>query len=369
MAGQATTLAARPALESIIYTSGTTGRPKGVRRMAASTEQVELTEQMRRTVFGIGPGDRVLVPAPLYHTAPHLFAMRAVRNAAFLKLPARFDAEAVLADIDHHRITHLYAVPTMFARFLGLPPATRKQFDLSSLRCVLHAGGPCPPSVKKAMLDWLGPIVHEYYGSTETGPNTFARGDEWLGRPGTVGRAVPGVHVSVHDDDGRALGAKEVGELYVLNKGYADFTYLNRPDARAELQRAEKIATGDMGYFDEDGYFFLCDRKRDLVISGAVNIYPAEIEAVLMGMPGIGDVAVFGIPDEEFGEALAAHVEPLAGHDVSPDAIRAYLAQRLASFKLPRLIEIHAHLPREESGKIKKRLLREPYWAGSGRSI
>lgn len=363
------TAASRPPLESIIYTSGTTGKPKGVKRTSASAEQLQLTERMRSMVFGIGAGDRVLVPAPLYHTAPNLFALRAVRVAAFLKLPARFHAEALLADIERHRITHLYAVPTMFVRMLALPLATRERYDLSSLRCVLHAGGPCPPSAKKAMLEWLGPIVHEYYGSTETGPNTFARGDEWLARPGTVGRAVPGVHVSVHDEEGRELGPNEVGELLVQNKGYADFTYLNRPDARAELQRGELIATGDMGYYDEGGYFFLCDRKRDLVISGGVNIYPAEIEAVLLGMDGVADVAVFGIPDDEFGEALAAHVEPLAGHALTPEAIRAFLAERLAAFKLPRLVELHECLPREESGKIKKRLLREPYWAAAGRRI
>lgn len=366
---QPSSLTAAPPVESIIYTSGTTGKPKGVRRFAASSEQAQLTERMRQTVFGVGAGDRVLVPAPLYHTAPNLFGLRAVRKAACLVLPARFDAEGILADIERHRITHVYAVPTMFVRLLDLPAEVRRRYDLSSVRCVLHAGGPCSPSVKKAMLDWLGPVVHEYYGSTETGPNTFIRGDEWLSKPGSVGRAAEGVHVSVHDEMGQELGPNQVGELFVLNRGYADFTYLNLPDARTDLQRGDLIATGDLGYRDDDGYYFLCDRKRDLVISGGVNIYPAEIEATLSAMDGVADCAVFGIPDTEFGEALAAYVEPLPGRALTETAIRSFLGQRLANFKLPRVIEMRERLPREESGKIKKRLLREPYWDQAGRRI
>jgi long-chain acyl-CoA synthetase len=202
---------ASQAVESIIYTSGTTGWPKGVRRFAPGKAQQEMTERMRLAVFGIGPGARVLVPAPIYHTAPNLFALRAVRKAELLVLPDRFDAEGLLADIERHRITHLYVVPTIFVRLLNLPQEVRARYDISSLGFALHAGGPCPPSVKKAMLDWWGPIIHEYYGSTEAGPSTFVRGDEWLERPGTVGRAVDGVRIEVRDEQGRALGPGEAG--------------------------------------------------------------------------------------------------------------------------------------------------------------
>ncbi len=217
--------------------------------------------------------------------------------------------------------------------------------------------------------DWWGPIIHEYYGSTETGPITFVRGEEWLERPGTVGRAVEGVQIEVRDEAGRALGPGQIGELFVRNDGYADFTYLNQHEARAALERDGLIMSGDLGYRDDSGSYFLCDRKRDLVISGGVNIYPAEIEAVLLAMPGVADCAVFGIPDEEFGEALAAIVQPQAGQAISPDDVRKFLASSIAGFKQPRLVEVRADLPREESGKIKKRLLREPFWQGAGRSI
>lgn len=360
---------AKQAPESIIYTSGTTGFPKGVRRFGPSDHQINMTERMRQTVFGIDANSRVLVTAPLYHTAPNLFAFRAVRKGEILVLPTRFSPEALLADIERHRITHLYAVPTIFVRLLNLPTEIRAKYKLSSLSFVLHAGGPCPPSVKRQMMEWFGPIIHEYYGSTEAGPSTFVRGEEWLRKPGTVGRPVDGVTIEVRDDAGNLLGDHEVGELWVRNDGYADFTYLNCPDARKELQRGNMITTGDLGYRDSDGYYFLCDRKRDLVISGGVNIYPAEIEAVLQTMPGIADSAVFGIPHAEFGETLAAIVEPLPGHDITPSHVQDFLIRNLSNFKVPRVVEITAHLPREESGKIKKRLLREPYWVAAGRSI
>ena len=357
------------AVESIIYTSGTTGLPKGVRRFVPTAEQVQRTERMRLLMTGISERARVLVPAPLYHTAPNLFAMRAVRKASLLVLPARFDAAELLADVERHRISHLYVVPTIFVRLLALPAAVRSSFDLSSLSFVLHAGGPCAPSVKMAMLRWWGPIVHEYYGSTEAGPSTYVTGAEWLRKPGTVGRAIEGARVEVRDDAGRRLGPNEVGELVVRNDGYADFTYLNREPARQELQRGDMLATGDMGYQDADGYFFLVDRKRDLVISGGVNIYPAEIEAAIQAVDGVADCAVFGIPDEEFGEALAAIVEPLPGVDLAPAFLRDRLGSTLPRFKVPRVVEITPRLPREESGKIRKRLLREPYWAQAGRRI
>lgn len=359
----------RVAAESIIYTSGTTGHPKGVRRFVPTKVQLDLVEKMRLTITGIGHGARVLVPAPLYHTAPNLFALRAVRGAQLLVLPERFHAEGLLAEIEKYRITHLYVVPTIFIRLLSLPPEVRARYDISSLTFALHAGGPCPPSIKRAMIEWWGPIINEYYGSTEAGPSTFVQSAEWMERPGTVGRAIEGVTIEVRDETGNVLGPGEVGELCVRNAGYPDFTYLNRPQARVELERGNLMASGDLGYYDEAGYFFLSDRKRDLVISGGVNIYPAEIEATIQAMDGVADCAVFGIPDEEFGEALAALVQPLPTHSFEAADVRRFLEVKLAKFKHPRVIEIRANLPREESGKIKKRLLREPYWQDAGRRI
>lgn len=354
--------------ESLIYTSGTTGNPKGVRRNPATPAQAIAVERMRGEVFGIETGSRVLVTAPLYHTAPNLFAARAVALAERLVLPPRFSAEALLADIEQHRITHLYAVPAMFSRLLALPKDVRDRHDLSSLKFVMHAGGPCAPTVKAAMIDWLGPVIEEYYGSTEAGPITRVSSIEWLKRPGTVGRAIEGVELKIVDEDGRPVSVGAVGEIIARNFNYPDFTYLNRPDDRLALDHLGLLRSGDMGYLDGD-WLFLCDRQRDLVISGSVNIYPAEIEAALLALDGVTDCAVFGIPDEEYGEALLAVVQPAQGMSVTGELLQAQLRGRIAAYKVPRYFEFRDSLPREETGKIRKRLLREPYWASAGRSI
>ncbi len=358
-----------PAAESLIYTSGTSGQPKGVKRRPATADQVAASDAMRTLIYGIGPGARVLVPAPLYHTAPNLFAHRAAALAELLVLPARFDPAGLLAAIGRHRITHLYAVPAMFTRLLALPETERTAHDLSSLQFVLHAGGPCAPAVKAAMIDWLGPVIEEYYGSTEAGPITHVSSAEWSAFPGTVGCAIPGVEIAIVDDAGHRLPAGEVGEVQSRNPGYPDFTYLGRDADRAALDRNGLLASGDLGYLDGEGRLFLCDRKRDLVISGGVNIYPAEIEAALQTVAGVADCAVFGIPDDVNGEALMAVVEPAAGATLTAAAIREGLKSRLAGYKIPKRIELTAALPREATGKIRKRLLRDPHWAAAGRSI
>lgn len=358
-----------PTSETLIYTSGTTGNPKGVLRQPATAEQARASEAMRAQIFGIGVGSRVLVPAPLYHTAPNLFAHRAVALAELLVLPPRFDPAGLLADIARRRITHLYAVPAMFTRMLALPPEVRAAHDLTSLRFVLHAGGPCAPAVKTAMIDWLGPVVEEYFGSTEAGPLTHVGSEEWLAHPGTVGRAIPGVTLQIIGEDGQPVAQGEVGEVQSVNHGYADFTYHGREDDRRALDRNGLLASGDLGYLDAEGRLFLCDRKRDLVISGGVNIYPAEIEAALQTVSGVADCVVFGVPDEVNGEALLALVELEAGAALSPDTIRAQMLERIAAYKVPRTIELRDQLPREETGKIRKRLLRDAYWAQAGRSI
>lgn len=350
--------------ESLIYTSGTTGRPKGVQRAAPDPANLSRIDAMRGVLTGIGPSSRVLVTAPLYHTAPNVFAQLAIRKASLLVLPRRFDAEDLLARIERHRVTNLYAVATMLVRLLAVPAETRRRYDLSSLEFVLLAGGPCAPEIKRRAIEWLGPVVNEYYGSTENGPMTFCSSADWLRRPGTVGRPVECTTVSILDEDGRALGPGRQGEICVASSIYTDFTYLNQPEARAAIQRGSFVATGDIGYTDEDGFLYICDRKKDLVISGGVNIYPAEIEAALMQLPGIADCAVFGVPDAEFGEALAAVVELHDNTGLAEDDIARHLAANLPRFKVPKRVEICAALPREESGKIRKRVLREPYWAG-----
>jgi long-chain acyl-CoA synthetase len=263
----------------------------------------------------------------------------------------------------------MFMVPTMFVRLMKLPKAVRRRYDVSSLRHVIHAAAPCPAEVKRAMIEWWGPVIYEFYGSTESGPVTFVASAEALTKPGTVGRLAPGAEIKILDEAGRTLAPGEVGEIYSRISAYPDFTYHNHADKRREIEREGFITSGDVGYFDADGYLFLCDRKRDMVISGGVNIYPAEIEAVLHTMPAIADCAVFGVPDEEYGETLMAVIEPVNGARVDLAQIRAELSRKLANYKVPKTIEVRANLPREDSGKIFKRKMRDPYWEGARRRI
>jgi long-chain acyl-CoA synthetase len=260
-------------------------------------------------------------------------------------------------------------VPVMFVRLLKLPEVIRARYDVSSLEWVVHAAAPCPPEIKRRMIEWWGPVIYEYYGATETGPLTVHDSAEALAKPGTVGRAVEGATLKVFDPDGNELGVGEVGEVYGRLDAYPGFTYHNRAEERDAVGRDGLVTCGDVGLIDEDGYLFLRDRSRDMVISGGVNIYPTEIEAVLLEMPGIRDCAVFGIPDEEFGEAVCAVVEPAVDGECDESAIRTYLGDRIARYKIPQRIEFMDFLPREDSGKVFKRKLREPYWRGHEKNI
>jgi long-chain acyl-CoA synthetase len=355
--------------QSMIYTSGTTGQPKGVRRNAPTAAQVTATETMRARVYGLKPGVRALLPGPLYHSAPNAFALRAGRLGGALVLMPRFDAEELLRLVQDEAIDTIMMVPTMFVRLLKLPAAVREKYDVSWLRHVVHAAAPCPRDIKQAMMQWWGPVIHEYYGSTESGAVTYAAPEDAIRKPGTVGRILDGAELRILDDDGNILPRGVVGEIYSRSSDSPDFSYQNKPEKRSEIERDGFITSGDVGFLDEDGYLFISDRKRDMVISGGVNIYPAEIEAALHGLPGVHDCAVFGIPDEEFGEALMAVIEPQAGVTIDPDMIRAQLRSVLAGYKIPRHIELQAGLPREDSGKIFKRRLRDPYWEKSNRRI
>jgi long-chain acyl-CoA synthetase len=360
---------ALPQPQNMIYTSGTTGHPKGVRRLAPTAEQSASAERMRAMIYGLRPGARALLPGPLYHSAPNSFGLRSGRLGGALVLMPRFDPEEFLRLVQAERIDTIFMVPTMFIRLMKLPEDVRRNYDMSSLRHVIHAAAPCPADVKRAMIEWWGPVIFEFYGSTESGAVTFANSEDALKKPGTVGKIAPGAELRFIGEDGRVLPQGEIGEIYSKIAGNPDFTYHNKPEKRAEIDRDGFITSGDVGYIDEDGYVFICDRKRDMVISGGVNIYPAEIEAALHAVPGVHDCAVFGIPDEEFGEALMAVVEPQVGVTLDTADIRAQLKTSLADYKVPKHVEIQKNLPREDSGKIFKRRLRDPYWERAGRRI
>jgi long-chain acyl-CoA synthetase len=356
---------ARVPVGAMGYTSGTTGRPKGVRRLPAPPEQqAQRQQQMQSMVqeaYGLRPGARAYMCAPLYHGAPCLFAREALRLGELLVLAPKFQAQEVLAAVERHRIDVLYLVPAMFARLLALPEAVRRRHDLSSVRFVACTGSPCPPALKQAMLDWWGPVIHETYAATELGLVSIASPDLARRKPGSVGRPIGDAIVRILSADGQPCAAREVGLIYAWQPAYGDFTYHGNPAARAAIERDGVVTLGDMGYLDDEGDLFVCDRASDMVISGGVNIYPAEIEGVLAQLPEIGDSAVFGIPDPEYGEALLAHIELAPGRQIATDAILRHLRGQLAGYKVPRRIEIVPSLPRDENGKVAKRKLREPY--------
>ena len=360
-----------PSPGTIIYTSGTTGRPKGVRRLPPSDAEVASGMRMAEIGFGITDPESVVtvVTGPMYHSAPNAYGLTVVRMGGSAVLQTKFDAEDLLRIIEAERVTHIHMVPIMFSRLLKLRPEVRSRYDLSSLQFVVHAAAPCPLPVKREMIEWWGPVINEYYGSTETGIVTFCTAQEWLKYPGTVGREIAGTIVRIVDKGGKELPHGEVGEIVSLNPGSPDFTYHGDDAKRRASEMNGLIAAGDVGYLNQDGFLFVCDRAKDMIISGGVNIYPAEIEGELHKAPGVADCAVFGIPDEEFGEAVMAAVQLTNGSAPDEGAIRDHLCQRLAAYKLPRQYVFLDELPREDSGKVFKRKLREPFWEAAARQI
>jgi long-chain acyl-CoA synthetase len=354
---------------AVIYTSGTTGRPKGVKRAPVAKPQ---GSPKAMQVYGFdeagtgGDAARVLINGPLYHSVPNAYSRLALRAGADIVLQPKFEAEEFLALIEAHRITHMHMVPTMFVRLLRLPEAVTSRYDISSLRYVVHGAAPCPPAVKAAMMAWWGQVIYEYYGSTETGLLTRLTPQEAARKPGSVGRALPGITIKIFDGDGNELAAGGTGDVYAGSETMHGFTYIGQEEKRAEIGRGDLVTAGDIGRLDAEGYLYLSDRKRDTIISGGMKIYPAEIEAVLVTLPAVKDCAVFGIPDQEFGEAVCAFIEPVAASDITADGVRAALEGRLERAKMPRRIEIVKNLPREDSGKIFKQKLRAGFWPAVG---
>lgn len=348
------------ARSAVIYTSGTTGRPKGVRR---EPDRTGAAARLSAVGFGMGEGlETVLMNGPMYHTAPNSYGRLAFELGARIILQPRFDPEEMLQLIERYRVTHMHIVPTMFVRLLRLPADIRAAYDLGSLRSVVHGAAPCPPELKRQMIDWWGPVINEYYGATEAGLIATHNSDEAVRKPGTVGRALPGVTVRIVGGDGRDLPAGQIGDIYVQTPGSGNFNYIGLKGKRDEITLGTFITVGDIGYLDEEGYLFLCDRRNDMIISGGVNIYPAEIEAALQAQPDVADAAVFGVADAEFGQSVCAYVQPsdiAAGVDV--DALRLRLETVLSKYKVPRIFVVQNELPREDSGKIFKRKLREAH--------
>ena len=354
---------------AMFYTSGTTGRPKGIVRQPMTPAQAQAASAMRQAAYGVESPMRALLNAPWYHSAPNSYALGVALDGGTLYIEERFDAERTLRLIDRHRLTHAYLVPTMYVRMLALPAEVRARYDLGSMRFVSSTGSPCPPDVKRAMIDWWGPVINECYGASELGYMTLLTSEQALRKPGSAGAPLPGVTLKVLDDDGRELPPGTPGLIYIHQPATPDFSYVGNAEARIRMEVDGLKTMGDIGYLDDDGFLFIVDRKADMVISGGVNIYPVEIETVLQGMPGVADCAVFGIPHAEFGEALAAAVQPSTGVELTADAVRTWLSERIAGYKVPRIVTLHAQLPREDTGKIFKRKLREPYWQGRERRI
>ncbi|MGB2756464.1 MAG: acyl-CoA synthetase [Acidimicrobiia bacterium] len=373
--GQPTTpIEDRSAGLTMHYTSGTTGNPKGVKRSLPEGD-ADLSAElpaMFLMLFGIMPKDDNvhLAASPNYHTAVSTFGMNALHMGHAIVFMDKWDGEEALRLIEKYKVTHTHMVPTQFHRMLALPEEVRNKYDVSSMRYAIHAAAPCPIETKRKMLAWWGDVIYEYYGATEGG-GTLATPQQWIDHPGTVGTAWPISTIKILDDDGNECPTGTPGTIY-MKMDTGDFEYKDDPSKTSANRKDGFFTVGDVGYLDAEGYLFLCDRKIDMIISGGANIYPAEIEAAILQHPSVGDVAVFGIPDEDWGEQIKAVVEPHAGYTPS-DALAAEILSsldgQLAKMKWPKTIDFIETMPRDPNGKLYKRKLRDPYWEGRDRAI
>jgi long-chain acyl-CoA synthetase len=359
---------------AMLYSSGTTGRPKGILRPLPEVHPSELLPAMDfvgRALFGMRPGMTYLSPAPTYHSAPLASVSASLRLGATTIMMERFDPEAFLACVERFGITHTQVVPTMFSRMLKLPEEVRGKYDVSSLENIVHAAAPCPIPVKEAMIEWMGPVITEYYGATEGNGFTFCTSEDWLAHKGTVGKPLAGT-LLILDDDGNELPTGTVGTVWFA--GATNFTYYRDPVKTAESrdETGQVSTVGDVGYVDEEGYLYLTDRKTFMVISGGVNVYPQEAENLLVTHPKVLDAAVIGVPNVDLGEEVKAVVQPVdgvVGDEELERELLAFCREHLAHFKCPRSVDFQAELPRQPTGKLYKRLLRDRYWGDSNSRI
>ena len=351
----------------LLYSSGTTGRPKGV-KLGLKRDPLGTPNALfllAKALYDMSADVVYLSPAPLYHAAPLRFCLTVQRNGGTCVVMEHFDAEEFLRLIERYRVTHTQVVPTMFIRMLKLPEAVRRKYDLSSLRVAIHAAAPCPVPVKEQMIEWWGPVIKEYYAGTEGNGFCAIDSADWLAHRGSVGRALLG-KIHILDDDGTELPPGEPGTIYF--EGGNAFEYHKDPDKTAASRTAHGWSTlGDIGYVDGEGYLYLTDRKANMIISGGVNIYPQEAENLLVTHPKVHDVAVFGVPNPDFGEEVKAVVQPVDMRDAGPalaEELIAFCREHLSPIKCPRSIDFEAELPRHPTGKLYKRLLKDRYWAG-----
>jgi long-chain acyl-CoA synthetase len=358
---------------AMLYSSGTTGRPKGVKRAGVVDPAIDAPNPLAnlgQALYGWTPETVYLSPAPLYHAAPLGWSMAVQSMGGTVILMERFDAEDALRFIEQYKVTSAQWVPTHFVRMLKLPPEVRERCDVSSLKSVFHAAAPCPVPVKEQMIAWWGPIVHEYYAGTEGNGFCIINSQEWLAHKGSVGRGLM-AQVRICDEDGDPLPPRTEGLVFF--EGGGQFEYHGDPAKTAESRNKHGWTTlGDVGWLDEEGYLYLTDRKSFMIISGGVNIYPQELENVLIGHPKVADAAVVGAPDEEMGEKVVAVIQPMDWADAGDDLraeLMAYARAHLSHVKSPRVIDFMAELPRHATGKLYKRLIRDAYWGKEGARI
>ena len=346
---------------SMVYTAGTTGKPKGALRRV--TDPKAILPRLA-ALDCLDPAQVHLVAGPLYHSAPGGFALYAQMVGGTVVVMRKFDPEEALRLVERHRCTTTFMAPTLLKRIVDLPAEVRARYDVSSMRSLVIAAAPCPMRVKEQALAMFGPVLYEFYGSTELGVNTVLRPEDVLRKPGSCGRAAPGVELAILDDDGRRTAPGTPGELFVRRYDGVFDEYYRNPAATAQTSRGEWMSVGDVAWVDAEGFVYICDRKRDMIISGGVNIYPAEIEDALHRHPAVEDAAVFGVPDPDWGERVHAAVQLRPGRGVTPGELLEFCRAHLADYKTPREVSFHEAFPRDTAGKLVKRLLREPYWAG-----